>query len=95
LPDAVVGDVLTVSTVTGTAPRTTDLLARHPDAVAEAMEGFGVATAAALAGVPYAELRTISNPVGPRDRDAWRIREALDALGEAAARLMATVSLGS
>jgi futalosine hydrolase len=87
LPDAKVGDVLTVSTVTGTAERAAALLARHPEAVAEAMEGFGVATAAGLAGVPFAELRTISNPVGPRDRGAWRIREALDALGAAAARL--------
>ena len=34
------------------------------------MEGFGVATAAALAGVPFAELRTISNAIGPRDRGA-------------------------
>jgi len=93
LPDAAVGDVLTVSTVTGTASRAATLLARHPDAVAEAMEGFGVATAAALAGVPYAELRTIANPVGPRDRGAWRIREALDALGAAAARLAAADSL--
>jgi futalosine hydrolase len=91
LPDATVGDVLTVSTVTGTAERTAALLARHPGAVAEAMEGFGVATAAARAGVPYAELRTISNPVGPRDRGAWRIREALDALGAAAARLASSL----
>ncbi len=53
---------------------------RHPDAVAEAMEGYGVAVAAAQAGVPFAELRTVSNPIGPRDRDAWRMREALAAL---------------
>jgi futalosine hydrolase len=89
LPGAIVGDVLTVSTVTGTAERTVALRSRHPAAVAEAMEGFGVATAAALAGVPFAELRTISNPIGPRDRGAWRVREALDALGAAATRLAA------
>ena len=44
------------------------------------MEGFGVATACALAGVPFAEVRAISNAVGPRDRGAWRIGEALAAL---------------
>jgi futalosine hydrolase len=87
LPDATVGDVLTVSTVTGTAERAAALRARYPAAAAEAMEGFGVATAAALAGVAFAELRTISNPVGPRQRVAWRIGEALAALGEAATRL--------
>jgi futalosine hydrolase len=89
LPDAIVGDVLTVSTVTGTAEQAAALRSRHPEAVAEAMEGFGVATAAALAGVPFAELRTISNAIGPRDRGAWRLGDALDALGAAAARLAA------
>ncbi|MEU7585731.1 futalosine hydrolase [Micromonospora sp. NPDC049230] len=84
LPAATVGPVLTVSTVTGTAASTGELRGRHPEAVAEAMEGYGVAVAAAQAGVPFAELRTISNPIGPRDRDAWRLREALTALTAAA-----------
>jgi futalosine hydrolase len=87
LPHAVAGPVVTVSTVTGTAAGTRDLLARHPDAIAEAMEGYGVATAAAQVGVPFGELRTISNLVGPRDRSAWRIGDALDGLTEAFARL--------
>ena len=87
LPAATVGAVLTVSTVTGTAADTEALRQRHPDAVAEAMEGYGVAVAAAQAGVAFIELRTISNPVGPRDRDAWRMGEALAALTAAAALL--------
>ncbi|MEV0809873.1 futalosine hydrolase [Micromonospora sp. NPDC050200] len=87
LPQAVVGAVLTVSTVTGTAASTLALADRHPDAVAEAMEGYGVAVAAAHAGLPFAELRTISNPIGPRDRGSWRMREAFTAL-TAAARVL-------
>ncbi|MGC4855488.1 futalosine hydrolase [Micromonospora sp. DT4] len=87
LPTATVGPVLTVSTVTGTSAGTEELRRRHPEAVAEAMEGYGVAVAAAQAGVPFAELRTISNPIGPRDRDAWRLREALTALTKAAPAL--------
>ncbi len=87
LPDAVRGAVLTVSTVTGTAARAEALAERYPDAVAEGMEGFGVATACALAGVPFGEVRAISNPVGPRDRAAWRIGPALDALAEVGAAL--------
>ncbi|MFE2724902.1 futalosine hydrolase [Kitasatospora sp. NPDC059327] len=83
----VTGTVLTVSTVTGSAERAAALLARHPRAVAEAMEGFGVAEAAARHGVPAFELRTVSNPVGPRDRAAWRIGEALAALERAFAAL--------
>ena len=81
------GDILTVSTVTGTAARAAWLTARHPAAVAETMEGYGVACAAAAAAVPFAELRTISNPIGPRDRAAWRIPEALTALTAAATAL--------
>ncbi|CAL9457131.1 Futalosine hydrolase [Streptomyces sp. enrichment culture] len=72
--------VLTVSTVTGTAARAAELAARHPRAGAEAMEGFGVAEAAAAHGVPAVEIRAVSNTVGPRDRAAWRVGEALDAL---------------
>ena len=82
---AVVGPVLSVSTVTGTTASTDDLVRRYPDAVAEAMEGFGVATAAQQAGVRFAELRTISNLVGPRDRSAWRLAEALAGLTDAVA----------
>ncbi|MFJ3436303.1 futalosine hydrolase [Streptomyces cyaneofuscatus] len=77
------GPVLTVSTVTGTAARTAALLAAHPGALAEAMEGFGVAEAAERTGVPVLELRAVSNTVGPRDRAAWRIGDALAALTEA------------
>uniref|UniRef100_UPI000BF03517 futalosine hydrolase n=1 Tax=Streptomyces sp. wa1063 TaxID=1828212 RepID=UPI000BF03517 len=80
---AAAGPVLTVSTVTGTAERAGALLAAHPGALAEAMEGFGVAEAAARAEVPVLELRAVSNAVGPRDRDAWRIGDALTALTEA------------
>ncbi|MFE0809417.1 futalosine hydrolase [Streptomyces sp. NPDC058848] len=81
------GTVLTGSTVTGTAERAALLRARHPRALAEAMEGFGVAEAAAAHGVPVLELRAVSNPVGPRDRAAWRIGDALAALTDAFGKL--------
>lgn len=81
--DGVTGAVLTVSTVTGSQERADELLAANPDAVAEAMEGIGVHRAADQAGVTFAELRSISNPVGPRNRDEWRIDAALTALSDA------------
>ncbi|MGX1760022.1 futalosine hydrolase [Streptomyces lydicus] len=74
------GTVVTVSTVTGSAARAAELAQRHPGVLAEAMEGFGVAEAAAAHGVPVLEIRTVSNAVGPRDRAAWRIGPALTAL---------------
>ncbi|MYS90292.1 MULTISPECIES: futalosine hydrolase [Streptomyces] len=82
------GAVLTVSTVTGTAERAAVLRERHPTALAEAMEGFGVAEAAAAHGVPVLEVRAISNAVGPRDRAAWRIPDALAALTEGFGKLV-------
>jgi len=54
----------------------------------EAMEGFGVLRAAALAGVPALELRSISNAVDERDRSRWQVEEALAALRSALARLV-------
>ncbi|MEU5898014.1 MULTISPECIES: futalosine hydrolase [Streptomyces] len=80
---AATGAVLTVSTVTGSAGRAAALRLRHPRALAEAMEGFGVAEAAVLHGLPVLEVRAVSNPVGPRDRAAWRIGDALSALSDA------------
>lgn len=82
-----VGTVLTVSTVTGSAARAAELRARHPRALAEAMEGFGVAEAAGAHGVPVLEIRAVSNPVGPRDRAAWNIGAALAALTGAFGKL--------
>jgi futalosine hydrolase len=83
------GTILTVATVTGTAATADALLGRYPDAVAEAMEGAGVAAAATRLSIPWAEVRAISNVVGPRDRASWRIAEALDALGRAVAAILA------
>lgn len=87
---AVAGPILTLSTVTGTAQTAAELAVRVPGAAAEAMEGFGVATAAKACGVPVLEIRSVSNMVGPRDRAAWRIKEALEAL-EAASSVLAEV----
>ncbi|HWJ03034.1 MAG TPA: futalosine hydrolase [Verrucomicrobiae bacterium] len=81
------GPVLTVSTVTGTAASAAKLADRVPGAVAEAMEGFGIALAAQAAGVPVLEIRAISNAVGPRDRTAWKIQEALEVLTAASSIL--------
>ncbi|MFN7251450.1 MAG: futalosine hydrolase [Anaerobacillus sp.] len=74
------GPILTLSTVTGTSEKAEELAARIPGATVEAMEGFGVALAAKEMGIPTLEIRTISNPVGPRNKASWKIKEALSAL---------------
>ncbi|MFZ3130113.1 MAG: futalosine hydrolase [Desulfosporosinus sp.] len=82
-----IGPVLTVSTVTGSAARAVELAARIPGATAEAMEGYGVGCAALERALPVLEIRAISNQVGPLERSAWRIKEALDVLEAACAVL--------
>jgi nucleoside phosphorylase len=54
----------------------------------EAMEGFGVLRACALAGVPAVEIRAISNAPGEPDRSKWRFDDAFAALGAAVARVL-------
>ncbi|MFC5712922.1 futalosine hydrolase [Thalassorhabdus alkalitolerans] len=81
------GAVLTSATVTGTKQKEEVLRRRYPNAAAEAMEGFGAATAAAQRGIPILEIRSISNEVGPRNREAWDIKGALSSLETAGAVL--------
>jgi len=87
---AIIGTVLTVSTVTGSRDRAERLRRAYPHAVAEGMEGAAVAMAAQRAGVRFGELRAVSNLVGPRDRDSWRLPEALAALAGGFERVLAT-----
>ncbi|QDV04663.1 Futalosine hydrolase [Planctomycetes bacterium Poly30] len=56
--------------------------ARFPDAVAEDMEGFGVALAAAMGNVGVSIVRGFSNVAGNRDPKTWAIDDALGAVAE-------------
>ena len=42
----------------------------------EAMEGYAVLRAAALAGVPAVEVRVLANAIGEPDRSLWRFDDA-------------------
>ena len=78
---------LTVCAASGTAARALDM-ARHGAAL-ESMEGFALAYAAAQAGVPFIEVRTVSNLVGSRAARDWDIAGALEALARACDLLFA------
>ena len=58
----------------------------------EAMEGFAVLRACALAGVPAVEVRAIANEIEEEDRTRWRFDEALAALGQALPPLTASIT---
>lgn len=80
--------LLTVCAAAGGAEDAGERRARFPRAAAEDMEGFAVALACALAGVPCAIVRGISNVAGDREASRWRIPAAL-----AAARALALQAL--
>lgn len=90
---AAFGPTLTLSSVTGSVEGAQALARRHPGALTEGMEGAGIAHAALLAGVPVVEVRGVSNAVGPRDRAAWRIGEALAATRRGVEAVLATLSV--
>jgi futalosine hydrolase len=73
---------VTVNTCTGDDTAAREIAARTGGGV-ESMEGAAIAHVALLYGIPVGEVRGISNPVGNRDRTAWRVREAATAAQEA------------
>jgi len=54
----------------------------------EAMEGFAVLRAAALAGVPALEVRVISNEIEESDRSRWRFDDAFAVVRHLTPRLV-------
>jgi len=59
---------------------TSGRVGRTADCLVEAMEGFAVLRAAALAGIPALEVRVISNDIDEPDRGKWRFDEAFAAV---------------
>jgi len=44
------------------------------------MEGFSVAAACRFAGIPLRIVRGISNQAGDRNKENWRVRDAMHAV---------------
>lgn len=71
---------LTVHCVTGAAAGIAGLKHRYPYGQIETMEGAAAFYACLVAGVPFAQVRAISNRVEPRNRANWKLQEAIDNL---------------
>ena len=82
------GLLLTTCAASDSAERASKLLELHPGALAEDMEGFGVALACHLARTPCWIVRGISNQVGDREPTHWRIPTALSAARRHALELL-------
>lgn len=77
-----VGTFVTLSTCTGAAVRARELEERY-HGLCENMEGAAVAQVAALHGIPWLEVRGISNIVEDRDMKKWDIPQAAGAAQQA------------
>ena len=74
---------ITVNTVHGNRASIARVVERvDPDV--ESMEGAAFMYACLVAGVPFAQVRAVSNVVERRNRGAWKLRDAINALGGAA-----------
>ncbi len=81
------GNFVTVCGVSATASRGAMLMRQH-DGICENMEGAAVARVCEEYNLPLLEMRTISNFVEERDLGRWKLHEACDGAGRAAAILL-------
>lgn len=78
---------ITVSTAHGRERSIAEVRARvAPDV--ESMEGAAFMYACLIQGIPFAQVRAVSNVVERRDRAAWRLGDAVAALDAAAWRIL-------
>lgn len=82
---------ITVAGVTATHKRALFLQTMYKGGI-ENMEGFSLALACATHPVPFLEIRTVSNKVGPRNKATWQFGKALDRLAQVLPALFATAS---
>ncbi len=69
--------LVTTSNASADPSEAAQKLQQYPTAMAEDMEGFGVAVACQLHHCPLAIFRGISNRAGDRDKSNWRIEAAI------------------
>lgn len=83
----------TAETVTGT-PAAAAALERRAGVAVESMEGAAAAQVCLALGVPFAQVRGISNPVGVRDRSRWDLPGAVGAATRAVLAFAAALAAG-
>ncbi|MFN0215357.1 MAG: futalosine hydrolase [Saprospiraceae bacterium] len=83
---------LTVNKVHGTATSIQKIRAKYPEAQVESMEGAAFFYACLASGTSFAEIRSISNRVEPRNRDAWDLPLAIQNLNEVLVKMLSALS---
>ncbi|HLP94023.1 MAG TPA: futalosine hydrolase [Saprospiraceae bacterium] len=82
---------LTVNKVHGSDQSITQILHKYPDIQVESMEGAAFFYACLAAGVPFVEIRSISNQVEPRNREAWNLPLAIQQLNQLLIELLEAI----
>jgi futalosine hydrolase len=78
---------ITVNTVHGDARAIAAVVARFAPQV-ESMEGAAFMSACLISKVPFAQVRAVSNMVEPRNREAWKLADAIRNLNVEALRIL-------
>lgn len=73
---------LTINKVHGSDKSVTAIQKQYPDVQIESMEGAAFFYAALMADVPFLQIRAISNYVEARNREAWELGLAIEALNK-------------
>ena len=71
------GPFVSVSTITCSDNRALSIY-NECKPIIESMEGFASAQISRMCNIPYIQIRSISNWVGKRDRDSWKIDQACE-----------------
>lgn len=78
---------ITINTVHGNE-RSIAAVRQRCDPQVETMEGAAFMYACLVRGIPFAEVRAVSNIVEKRNRTAWKLGDAIDNLSTAALRII-------
>jgi futalosine hydrolase len=84
-------NAITVNQIT-TDPRQIEYYAGRYNAEVESLEGAAFHYTCLLEQIPFVQLRTVSNVIGERDKQKWRLDEAVENLSAGVLRLLETIT---
>lgn len=84
---------LTVNKVHGSEASISAIRRKYPDAQVESMEGVAFFHACLMADVPFFEIRSISNYVEPRNRETWKLGEAIESLNQTLVKMFESLEM--
>jgi futalosine hydrolase len=78
---------ITLNTVTGTQCKAEKIIQKYPDVEIENMEGASFFYVCLKENIPFMSIRSISNYVEDRNKDNWKMEEAIESLNKTLAEL--------